>query len=160
VSTGPITDVPAVSRMTILAHAVPLAASVLPCTSYTASGTVDGYVTKKLMAAVLLAAGEAVEAFLAAPAAQVFIPAIPVAQSVSDDCIYSLIDGTAHVVLARHLAQHGLSPEQYRERYGLPPDYPLVAPVYSRARSALAKRNGLGKRIRKNAPAATIKSPW
>lgn len=72
-------------------------------------------------------------------------PAVPIAESVREDFLISLEDGGRYRSLRRHLmSKYGLSPEQYREKWGLPPDYPMVAPSYSRARSDVAKRIGLG----------------
>ena len=65
-------------------------------------------------------------------------------KSVRDDGITSFIDGKTYKTLKRHLTAHGLSPAQYRTRYGLPADYPMVAPSYAARRSALAKQIGLG----------------
>jgi predicted transcriptional regulator len=62
----------------------------------------------------------------------------------SRDHIISLIDGKPYKSLRRHLGKYGLSPEQYRARYGLKPDYPMVAPSYAETRSELAKKMGLG----------------
>ncbi|PJG45616.1 hypothetical protein CAF53_23115 [Sphingobium sp. LB126] len=88
---------------------------------------------------------------LSSPAAQVetpeFAPAVSVRKSISSrDHILSLIDGKPYKTLKRHLAQHGLTPEQYRERYKLPKSYPMVAPSYSDARRAVAEKLGLGKK--------------
>jgi len=83
----------------------------------------------------------------AAEAAEEFAPAVSVRKSLaSQDHILSLIDGKPYKTLKRHLAQHGLTPEQYRERYKLPKTYPLVAPSYSDARRAVAEKLGLGKK--------------
>jgi predicted transcriptional regulator len=77
-------------------------------------------------------------------------PAIPVKKSVTPDYIICLEDGKKFKSLKRHLRTHyNLSPEEYREKWGLPPDYPMVAPNYARARSDLAKRMGLGTRREK-----------
>lgn len=74
------------------------------------------------------------------------VPAIAVEQSVTDDFIYSLEDGMPYKSLKRHLkAKYNLSPEAYRERWGLSRDYPMVAPNYAKERSRLAKKSGLGK---------------
>ncbi|SFM89788.1 ROS/MUCR transcriptional regulator protein [Methylobacterium pseudosasicola] len=67
-----------------------------------------------------------------------------VRRSVQQDGIVSFIDGQAYRTLKRHLTAKGLSPQSYRERYGLPADYPMVAPSYAERRSALAKAIGLG----------------
>jgi predicted transcriptional regulator len=65
-------------------------------------------------------------------------------KSIRDDGIVSFIDGKSYKTLKRHLTTHGLDPKSYRERYGLPNDYPMVAPSYAAQRSALAKAIGLG----------------
>ena len=66
-------------------------------------------------------------------------------KSVQQDGIVSFIDGKTYKTLKRHLTANGLSPQSYRERYGLPADYPMVAPSYAEQRSALAKAIGLGQ---------------
>ncbi len=74
-------------------------------------------------------------------------PAVPIKQSVTPDYIICLEDGTKHKMLKRHLkTAHGMSPDKYRERWGLPRDYPMVAPNYSKTRSELAKKIGLGRK--------------
>ena len=65
-------------------------------------------------------------------------------KSVRPDGIVSFIDGKTYKTLKRHLTSHGLDPRSYRERYGLPADYPMVAPSYAEKRSQLAKQIGLG----------------
>ncbi len=76
-----------------------------------------------------------------------FTPAVTVRKSLgSKDHIISLIDGKPYKTLRRHLSGHGLSPEQYRERYGLKADYPMVAENYSQARREMAKKIGLGRK--------------
>ena len=66
----------------------------------------------------------------------------------SKDHIISMIDGKPYKMLRRHLATHGLTPEQYRERYGLRHDYPMVAENYAAKRRDLAKKIGLGRKPR------------
>jgi predicted transcriptional regulator len=74
-------------------------------------------------------------------------PAISVRKSVHPDFIICLEDGKKFKSLKRHLRTHyNLSPEQYREKWGLAADYPMVAPNYAKARSSLAKQMGLGQR--------------
>lgn len=74
-------------------------------------------------------------------------PAVPVRKSVNPDHIVCLEDGKKFKSLKRHLRTHyDLSPEEYREKWGLPADYPMVAPSYSEVRSRLAKVNGLGRK--------------
>ncbi len=64
----------------------------------------------------------------------------------SKDHIVSMIDGKPYKALRRHLGSHGLTPEQYRQRYSLKPDYPMVAEGYSEVRRAMAKKIGLGRK--------------
>ena len=74
-------------------------------------------------------------------------PAINVKKSITADFLICLEDGKKFKSLKRHLRSHyNLSPEQYREKWNLPADYPMVAPQYAEARSNLAKRMGLGQR--------------
>ena len=82
-----------------------------------------------------------------AEAPQEHPPAVSVRKSLaSPDHIISMIDGKPYRMLKRHLAKNGLTPDQYRERYGLKPDYPMVAPNYSANRSETAKRLGFGRK--------------
>ena len=77
-------------------------------------------------------------------------PAVTVKKSVTPDHIVCLEDGKKFKSLKRHLRTHyNLSPEEYREKWGLPHDYPMVAPNYAAARSQLAKQMGLGTRREK-----------
>jgi predicted transcriptional regulator len=76
-------------------------------------------------------------------------PAVPVKKSVTPEYIICLEDGKKFKSLKRHLRTHyDLTPEQYREKWGLPADYPMVAPKYAEARSNLARKMGLGQRRR------------
>ena len=73
-------------------------------------------------------------------------PAVPLKKSVTPDYIICLEDGKKFKSLKRHLrTQYNMSPEEYREKWGLPADYPMVAPNYAAARSELAKKMGLGQ---------------
>ena len=77
-------------------------------------------------------------------------PAVPVKKSVTPDYIICLEDGKKLKMLKRHLkTAYNMSPEEYRERWGLPADYPMVAPNYAQHRSSLAKKIGLGTKPRK-----------
>ena len=77
-------------------------------------------------------------------------PAVPIKKSVTPDYIICLEDGKKFKSLKRHLRTHyDLTPERYREKWGLPPDYPMVAPNYAQARSQLAKQMGLGQQRRR-----------
>jgi predicted transcriptional regulator len=74
------------------------------------------------------------------------VPAVPIRKSVTPDFIISLEDGKKFKSLKRHLsAAYGMTPEEYRAKWGLPADYPIVAPNYAAQRSALAKTMGLGQ---------------
>ncbi|MBP2232286.1 MucR family transcriptional regulator [Azospirillum agricola] len=79
-------------------------------------------------------------------------PAVPIKKSVTPDYIVCLEDGKKLKMLKRHLkTAYNMSPEEYRDRWGLPTDYPMVAPNYARQRSSLAKQIGLGTRARRGA---------
>jgi predicted transcriptional regulator len=80
------------------------------------------------------------------PEAVTYEPAAPIRSSVKPDHIVSLIDGKKYKMLKRHLSQHGLTPAEYRERFGLKPDYPMVAPAYAELRREVAKKLGLGRK--------------
>lgn len=83
-------------------------------------------------------------------ASEALKPAVAVKKSVTPDYIVCLEDGKKFKSLKRHLrTQYNMSPEDYREKWGLPADYPMVAPNYADARSALAKQMGLGQQRRK-----------
>lgn len=91
----------------------------------------------------------------AAPAEE-FTPAVTARKSLaSPDHIISMIDGKPYKTLRRHLGTNGLTPEQYRERFGLKADYPMVAPAYSETRRAMAKKIGLGRKPGAKRPAKT-----
>lgn len=87
-------------------------------------------------------------------------PAVSVRKSVQPDYLVCLEDGKKMKMLKRHLrSTYNMSPEQYRERWGLPHDYPMVAPNYAKQRSALAKEIGLGTNGRSRTPAAALPAP-
>jgi predicted transcriptional regulator len=84
--------------------------------------------------------------------AQPQTPAVPIRKSVTPDYIICLEDGKKFKSLKRHLrTRYDMTPQQYREKWGLPADYPMVAPNYASARSELAKKMGLGQQRRKAA---------
>jgi predicted transcriptional regulator len=97
----------------------------------------------------------------ASPSSEEFVPAVTARKSLaSKDHIISMIDGKPYKTLKRHLSGHGLTPDQYRTRYNLKADYPMVSENYSEARRAMAHKIGLGQRGRAAraptpAPAAT-----
>ena len=77
-------------------------------------------------------------------------PAVSLKKSITPDYLVCLEDGKKFKSLKRHLrTQYNMAPEQYREKWGLPPDYPMVAPNYAAARSKLAKDMGLGQQRRR-----------
>lgn len=85
-----------------------------------------------------------------APVAEPNKPAVSPKKSITNEYLICLEDGRKFKSLKRHLrTQYGQSPEQYREKWQLPPDYPMVAPAYAKARSALAKEFGLGQQRRR-----------
>ncbi|WP_380784909.1 MucR family transcriptional regulator [Sphingomonas sp. R86521] len=94
---------------------------------------------------------------------QTFEPAVTARKSLaSPDHIISMIDGKSYKTLRRHLATNGLTPEEYRARYNLKADYPIVAPAYSEARRTMAKSIGLGRKpgqkVQSDAPKAPRKA--
>jgi len=85
-----------------------------------------------------------------APAVERPQPAVPIKKSVTPDYIICLEDGKKLKMLKRHLkTAYDMTPEEYRDRWQLPPDYPMVAPNYAKQRSKLAKQIGLGTRARR-----------
>jgi predicted transcriptional regulator len=91
-----------------------------------------------------------------APTAQEHAPAVSARKSLaSKDHIISMIDGKPYKTLRRHLSTHGLTPDQYRQRYGLKPDYPMVAATYSENRREMAKKIGLGRKPKQDGAAKT-----
>ena len=90
----------------------------------------------------------------AEPAAEVVrLTPAAIRKSITPNALISFEDGKGYKTLKRHLSTRGLTPGDYREKYGLPADYPMVAPSYSEARSAMAKSLGLGRKAA--APKAT-----
>lgn len=128
---------------------------VMALTEVTAS-IVGAYLTHNKVGAAelpaLISTTYAALAKTAAPlaaeaAAPEYVPAVTVRKSLaSPDFIISMIDGKPYRVLRRHLTTHGLSPDEYRARYNLPADYPIVAPAYAAKRSVMAKSLGLGRK--------------
>ncbi len=90
-----------------------------------------------------------------APTAAELKPAVPIKKSVTPEYIVCLEDGRKLKMLKRHLrTEYGMTPEQYRQKWGLPADYPMVAPNYAKQRSDLAKSMGLGRQRRTEAEPA------
>jgi predicted transcriptional regulator len=92
--------------------------------------------------------------------AQEYTGAVTVRKSLaSPDHIISMIDGKPYKTLKRHLGTHGITPAEYRERYGLKADYPMVAPAYTALRSEAAKQRGFGRKPGQTASGAPAKAP-
>jgi predicted transcriptional regulator len=85
-------------------------------------------------------------------------PAVSIRRSITPDFLISLEDGKRYKTLKRHLGKLGLTPDEYRTKWGLPADYPIVAPSYAEKRSELARSSGLGQQRRKDAASATVAS--
>ena len=116
--------------------------------AYVGNNTVPQADLPKLIANIYQSLASAMQAPAEAKPADVveLKPAVPVRKSLTPDYIICLEDGKKFKSLKRHLRTHyDLSPEQYREKWGLPLDYPMVAPNYAEARSSLAKKIGLGQ---------------
>lgn len=94
-----------------------------------------------------LASHDVVASAAVTPKTPILKPAVPIAETVHPDHIICLEDGQSFRSLKRHLGSaHHMSPQDYREKWDLPADYPMVAPNYAQARSAMAKKIGLGQR--------------
>ena len=78
------------------------------------------------------------------------VPPVSIRKSVTDEYLVSMEDGKRYKSLKRHLGIRGLTPDQYRAKWGLPQDYPMVAPAYAARRSELAKTIGLGRKASKD----------
>ncbi|MCJ2093396.1 MucR family transcriptional regulator [Methylobacterium sp. J-072] len=113
----------------------PVPAAELPALIARVHGAIAGLTSGTSTAAAGTVASEAVDKPTPAQ----------IRKSVQQDGIVSFLDGKTYKTLKRHLTANGLSPQSYRERYGLPADYPMVAPSYAEQRSALAKAIGLGQ---------------
>jgi predicted transcriptional regulator len=131
-----------VSETTVTAHLLTHTTSIV--SAYLSNNSVEAAslsdVIREVHRALLRAAtpGEASK-----PGA---VPAVPIKKSVVTDAITCLFDGTKFKSLRRHLrTAHGLTPQDYREHWGLPSTYPMTAPGYSATRSAMAKKIGLGR---------------
>jgi predicted transcriptional regulator len=86
-------------------------------------------------------------------------PAVSIKKSIGEDYLICLEDGRKFKSLKRHLrTKYNLTPEDYRTKWGLPKTYPMVAPAYAAARSALAKQMGLGQGGRQAAPAKAVRA--
>ncbi|WP_299565876.1 MucR family transcriptional regulator [Enterovirga sp.] len=94
-----------------------------------------------------------------APEPEKLNPIVSIKKSITPDYLISLEDGRRYKSLKRHLSGRGLTPAEYRDKWSLPRDYPMVAPNYAKQRSELAKALGLGQQRRKKAEAAAAPAP-
>lgn len=115
--------------------------------AYVSNNHVQATELPELLASVhgaLTGLGQPAPAVKEAPAES--LSAAQVRKSITNAGLVSFIDGKPYQTLKRHLTRHGLTPEQYRARFGLPANYPMTAPAYGARRSELAKAIGLGQR--------------
>ena len=113
------------------------------------TGTLPELIGRIHQSLKVLATGEKIEP------ADPLVPAVPIKKSVTPDYIISLEDGRKFKSMKRYLGLRGMTPAEYRAKWGLPADYPIVAPNYAAQRSELAKTLGLGRKAapEKAAPA-------
>ncbi|MGU3494202.1 MucR family transcriptional regulator [Xanthobacteraceae bacterium A53D] len=121
-----------------------LLATAYIVSSYIGSNTIDKDKISELIELVHGALRRAQNPDEEQPASEL-IPAVPIKKSITSDALISLEDGKPYKILKRHLmSNYGLTPEAYRAKWGLPFNYPMVAPNYSAVRSGLARAAGLG----------------
>ena len=114
--------------------------------AYVSHNTIAADQVPALIARVQAALSQVAGGQAVAGTGEALTPAVPVKRSVFPDYLICLEDGKKFKSLKRHLrTQYKMTPEQYRERWGLPVDYPMVAPNYAKTRSQLAKKMGLGQ---------------
>ena len=128
---------------------IELAADIV--SAYVSNNTVSAQDLTALIGDVYAALQRTSSGIAPEPQPEPLKPAVPVKKSVTPDYIVCLEDGKKFKSLKRHLrTQYNVTPEEYREKWGLPPDYPMVAPNYAQARSDLAKKMGLGQQRRRS----------
>ena len=116
---------------------------------------VVGQIAASLRAVSDVSSGESA----AEPATSSKMSAAQVRKSITPDTLISFEDGKPYKTLKRHLAGRSLTPEQYRQKWGLPADYPMVSPNYSAARSRMAKSLGLGRKVGQTTGKRAKRSP-
>jgi predicted transcriptional regulator len=135
------------SESAIAPNYIELSADIV--SAYVSNNSVPAADLPSLLASVYAALTKTAEGQQEEPKAEL-VPAVSVRKSVTPDAIICLEDGKSFKSLKRHLrTTYDMTPEQYREKWGLPRDYPMVAPNYAKARSELAKTMGLGQQRRK-----------
>ena len=128
---------------------IELAADIV--SAYVSNNTVSAQDLTALIGDVYAALQRTSSGIAPEPQPEPLKPAVPVKKSVTPDYIVCLEDGKKFKSLKRHLrTQYNVTPEEYREKWGLPPDYPMVAPNYAQARADLAKKMGLGQQRRRS----------
>ncbi len=126
-------------------NVVEMAAEIV--SAYVRNNSVPVSELPTLLQAVHDSLGEILNGAKPEPVKEPLQPKVPVKKSVTNEYIVCLEDGKRFKSLKRHLhSEHGLSPQEYRDKWGLPKDYPMVAPAYADARSNLAKTMGLGRK--------------
>jgi predicted transcriptional regulator len=137
------------SDSSVNSNLIDLAADIV--SAYVSNNTVTSSDLAGLIGEVYAALQRTSSGVAPEPQPEPLKPAVPVKKSVTPDYIICLEDGKKFKSLKRHLrTQYNVTPEEYREKWGLPPDYPMVAPNYAQARSDLAKKMGLGQQRRRS----------
>ena len=137
------------SETSTSANLIDLAADIV--SAYVSNNTVSSSDLPGLIGEVYAALQRTSSGVAPEPMPEPLKPAVPVKKSVTPDYIVCLEDGKKFKSLKRHLrTQYNMTPEEYREKWGLPADYPMVAPNYAAARSRLAKEMGLGQQRRRS----------
>jgi len=114
--------------------------------SYTSNNTIPAAELPDFIEAVFIKIQQIASGEATAPAEEL-VPAVPIKKSITREYIICLEDGKKLKMLRRHLSSaYDMTPEQYREKWGLKPDYPMVAPAYAELRQQLAKKIGLGRK--------------
>ncbi|KPL52063.1 MucR family transcriptional regulator [Prosthecomicrobium hirschii] len=137
------------SETSTSANLIDLAADIV--SAYVSNNTVSSSDLPGLIGEVYAALQRTSSGVAPEPMPEPLKPAVPVKKSVTPDYIVCLEDGKKFKSLKRHLrTQYNMTPEEYREKWGLAADYPMVAPNYAQARSDLAKKMGLGQQRRRS----------
>ena len=136
---------------------IELAAEIV--TAFVSNNSVPRSELSALFETVHTAVRRLVDGEPAAPAVEALTPMVPVRKSVTPDYLICLDDGKRFKALRRHLNVLGMTPEQYREKWDLPKDYPMVAANYAARRSELAKKIGLGQKRRNIGAAPSEPTP-
>ena len=130
------------------ASCIQLTASIV--SAYVCNNTVSGAEIPALISQVYSALMRVSKGAAAAALAEPLKPAVPIKRSITTEYLVCLEDGKKFKSLKRHLrTQHQMTPDQYRAKWNLPVDYPMVAPNYAASRSQLAKQMGLGQQARR-----------